>query len=201
MKQARRTAPCLAAAQRAALLLALLAPTAALAHPGHGGGFLPGLLHPLQGPDHLLAAVAVGAWGAKLGGRAAWALPAAFVAAMLAGSVVGHAGIALPGAEIVIAFSVLLLGIVLTANARVTAAAGAALVALFALFHGGAHAAEAPAQGSAAVYTLGLCLATLVLHSGGVAAALALQARPWLLRLAAAPIALVGAGLLASRLG
>ena len=42
----------------------------ALAHEGggHVGGFSSGFMHPLLGWDHVLAMVAVGLWGAFLGG-------------------------------------------------------------------------------------------------------------------------------------
>lgn len=64
-------------------LLALLRAGPAAAH-GFGGT---GFLHPLTGPDHMLAMVAVGAWSAQIGGRAIWAVPAAFLIAMAFG---GH---------------------------------------------------------------------------------------------------------------
>jgi len=183
------------------LTLVLLAPTAALAHPGHDGGFLPGLLHSFHGLDHLLAAIAVGALGAKLGGRAMWALPVAFVVVMLAGGLLGHAGIVLPATELMIALSVLLLGLALIANARINVTAGAVAVAAFALFHGGAHGAEAPADAGYALYAFGLLVSTLALHLSGVLAALALRTRPVVLRLAAAPVAVAGLALVAGRLG
>ena len=47
---------------------ALLIATPAFAHTGEGtGGFLAGLAHPVFGPDHVVAMVAVGLWGAFLG--------------------------------------------------------------------------------------------------------------------------------------
>ncbi|HWW73296.1 MAG TPA: HupE/UreJ family protein, partial [Duganella sp.] len=58
------------------MLLALTYGGAALAHPGHDHGAMAGLLHPLTGIDHILAMLAVGLWGAQLGGRAQWLLPA-----------------------------------------------------------------------------------------------------------------------------
>ena len=72
----------------------LLAPTIALAHPGHGGGdsLLAGFIHPFGGIDHLLAMTAVGLFAAHLGGRALWAVPATFVAVMALGGVFGAAG-------------------------------------------------------------------------------------------------------------
>jgi len=188
------------AVHRAAVLFALFAPSAALAHPDHGGGgFLPGLLHPFLGLDHLLAAIAVGALGAKIGGRATWALPLAFVISMVVGGLIGHAGIVLPAGETMIALSVLLLGIALTANAQLPASVAAIASAAFALFHGSAHAVEAPALPYAG-YAFGLALATLALHASGIAAALALRARPRWLRIAAAPVALAGLAMLAARL-
>lgn len=198
-RTAQRRHPAASLLRRVAPSLALLAPAAAYAHPGHDGGFLAGLLHPFHGLDHLLAAVAVGVWGARLGGRAAWMLPAAFVGAMLLGGAAGYAGLGLPMSEIVIALSVMLLGLAIAADTHVAASLGAGLVAAFALFHGGAHGAEAPATAFAG-YALGLALATLALHTSGIAAALALRARPRLLRIAGAPVALAGVMLLAGRL-
>lgn len=182
------------------ILLALLVPGTALAHPGHGGGFLPGLLHPFHGLDHLLAAIAVGAWGARLGGRAAWALPVAFVTAMLGGTLAAHATGVLPATEALIAASVLVLGVLLAANARLGAVAGMALVAVFAVFHGAAHGAEAPASGSFALHALGIGLATLALHASGLAAATLARSRGWIVRAAGAPVALAGAWMLATRM-
>lgn len=186
---------------RAASTLAMLlvAPSVALAHPGHGGDFLHGLLHPFHGLDHLLAAIAVGLWGARMGGRATWALPSAFVLTMIAGGLLGGTGAALPGMDLVSALSVLVLGAAVAANARLTTSASAAMVAVFALFHGGAHGAEAGVQQGLASYALGLVLATAALHAGGIAVATWLKARSWLLRLVAAPIALAGATMLAMR--
>ena len=59
-------------------LLALTHAGAALAHPGDSDGAMAGLMHPLTGIDHILAMLAVGLWGAQLGGRAQWLLPASF---------------------------------------------------------------------------------------------------------------------------
>lgn len=178
----------------------LLLPSLALAHPGHGSGFLPGLLHSFHGLDHLLAAVAVGLWGARIGGRGAWALPVAFVVAMLAGMLAAQGGGGLPATEIVIALSVLALGGALATNARLAVPAGAAIVAAFALFHGAAHGTEAPQSGAIATYALGLATATSILHAGGIAICVGLRSRPWILRIVGTPIALAGATLLFTRL-
>ena len=86
--------------KRLLTLALILSPSVALAHPGHGTGFLAGLDHPYSGMDHMLAMVAVGLWAAVIGGRAIWALPLAFVSAMLAGGALGMAGVALPGVSL-----------------------------------------------------------------------------------------------------
>src|SRR5256885_1793887 len=85
----------------AAALAAILLPTAAWAHPGHGAavGFVQGFVHPVTGIDHVLAMIAVGLFAANLGGRALWAVPLAFVSVMALGGALGVAGIAVPFVE------------------------------------------------------------------------------------------------------
>ena len=73
------------AACNLAISIALVSPGVALAHPGHDAGFFSALLHPFIGWDHLLAAIAVGIWGARFGARSMWLMPIVFVGAMLAG--------------------------------------------------------------------------------------------------------------------
>jgi HupE/UreJ protein len=55
----------------------VLAPAAALAHPGHdgAGGLMYGFVHPVTGIDHVLAMIAVGVLAALYGGRALWLVP------------------------------------------------------------------------------------------------------------------------------
>ena len=127
------------------LALLLLAAPLAQAHPGHGpADFISGLVHPLTGWDHVLAMVAVGLWAAQLGGRARWALPAAFVGAMMAGAAGGIIGLAPAGVETGILASVLILGVAVAAAARLPLGAGLTLVALAGSVHGLAHGAEMP---------------------------------------------------------
>ncbi len=152
----------------------------ALAHPGHdhvhaaaGSPFLAGLAHPVAGLDHLVAMVAVGLWAAVLGGRALWALPAAFVAAMAVGGGLGSAGVPLPGVEPVILASVIALGAALALALRPPLALSLAAVAVFGFAHGAAHGLEGPATGVAG-YFAGFVLATAALHLAGLAAGLGL---------------------------
>lgn len=153
-------------------LLAVFLPSAAHAHTGIGNasGFAVGLTHPLAGLDHMLAIIAVGIWSSQKGGRSLWAMPAAFVSMMVFGSIIGLAGIELPFIETGIALSVLILGLLITASARLPLAFSIAVISLFAIFHGHAHGAEIPAQASGLSYGAGFVLSTAMLHTAGIAA-------------------------------
>lgn len=163
------------------------------AHPGHGGGLMAGIAHPLFGLDHVLAMVAVGVWAFQLGGRAKWLVPASFVALMAVAGGVGMAGIGLPMVEIGIAASVLILGLLIAFSVRVTPAIGAGIVALFAIFHGHAHGAEMPLLGSAWQYGIGFVLATAALHGLGLALGKGLDKQSLVLRATGAMVAASGA--------
>lgn len=181
--------------------LLALATTPALAHTGVGHDFtlLSGIVHPLLGLDHLLAMVGVGLWAALHGGRARILLPAAFVGSMALGSVLGYAGIALPAVESGIALSVMVFGLLIAALTRLPLAAGMALTALFALAHGHAHGAEAPAGSVFWIYGAGFIAATALLHLLGYVAGRQLSARSAerFIRVGGGAIATAGAVLLA----
>ena len=151
-------------------LAGALLPTAALAHTGIGaaGGFAHGFWHPIGGLDHVLAMVAVGALAARLGGRALWIVPAAFVAMMAVGGFIGMEGIGLPFVETGIALSVVVLGGAIALGWRLPVAAASAVVGLFAVFHGHAHGSEMPIDASGLAYGLGFMLATAALHVVGI---------------------------------
>jgi urease accessory protein len=172
----------------------------AMAHsvPSPQNSLLSGIAHPLGGLDHLLAMLAVGLWASQLGGRAIWQLPAAFLALMAVGGGIGIAGIALPGAEFMIVFSVLLLGVLIACAARFPLVSSLGVVAVFALFHGHAHGAEMGVSISAVGHGLGFTLASALLHLAGIGIGVAssrLGGRQWL-RLAGCLIALCGLGIL-----
>jgi urease accessory protein len=154
-------------------VLCLFAETAS-AHPGNhtATGFVGGLTHPLMGLDHLLAMFAIGLWAAQQGGRALWAVPAAFVSAMLLGGGLAWSGWVLPHVEIGIALSVLVLGLLIATRRQWAVPAGMAIAAVFALFHGYAHGLEMPHIASPAFYAVGFVLATAFLHGVGIVSSL-----------------------------
>lgn len=170
----------------------------AFAHTGtffHLHGVAEGLAHPFTGADHLIAMAAVGLWAAFLGGRALWALPAAFMAAMALGGALGYAGLALPALEMLIAGSVVALGAVLAFGLSVPVTLGAALCGAFALAHGMAHAAEMPSNAAGAAYGLGFVAATAALHLAGLTLG---QLGAVAVRLTGAAIAIAGLAFLAA---
>lgn len=170
---------------------------AALAHEASGvaGGFASGLLHPLAGPDHLVAMVAVGLWGAFLGRPALWLLPVVFPLVMAAGGAAGVLGLPLPGVEVGIALSAIALGAAVAWGWRAPLALAAVIVAAFAVFHGHAHGTELPQAADPIAYSLGFVVSTGLLHLCGIAFG-ELTRWPWgtkAVRGLGALIALVGA--------
>ena len=151
-------------------LAAVAAPALAHVEAGQATGFLTGFAHPFSGLDHILAMVAVGLWGAQLGAPAIWILPVTFPLVMAFGGFLGLIGVHLPGVEIGIAASAVLLGAAVMAERRTSLYAAAALVAFFAIFHGHAHGTELPPGQSGLLYSLGFVVATGCLHAIGIAA-------------------------------
>ena len=178
----------------ATALTTLAIATPAFAHPGHGGHeFVDGWAHPFSGTDHLLAMVAVGLLAVRIGGKAIWIMPPTFILAMLAGGGLAGLGVPMPGVEWWISSSVLALGVMVAATEVIPLKYGTTLVALFALFHGHAHATEM-AGTSIAAYAIGFVLATVVLHASGIVFGLALRrsGRPVAMRVAGGVIGACG---------
>lgn len=131
----------------AAVAACIALPAAALAHHPMGGmtpttftqGLLSGIGHPILGPDHLAFIVGIG----LLAGIAGFGplLPALFVVAMAAGLGLHVAGLNIPAVELLVAASVLLIGLAIW---RKRSEAGTWLeggaFALAGLFHGYAFA-------------------------------------------------------------
>lgn len=200
------TRACLAVSAAVALL-----PAVASAHPGahahagaeHASGFIAGTLHPITGIDHVLAMIAVGFLGARMGRRATWALPLTFVGAMALGGVIAFAGGRVDSSIIEhgIVASVLVLGVMIALGARLPMPLVTGIVAIAALFHGHAHGTELPESASAFTYATGFLVATAALHAVGVAIGVGVARTPQnasltVARLSGAAIVACGAAML-----
>ena len=157
----------------AAALVVCCVASPAFAHTVEGtGGFLAGLAHPVLGPDHVVAMVAVGLWGAFLGAPAIVLLPIVFPLVMAFGGVIGILGVSLPGVETAIALSAVVLGTMVALAARPPLWVAAVLVSAFAIFHGHAHGVELPPGADIVAYSVGFVVATGLLHLTGIAVGL-----------------------------
>src|SRR5262245_12900256 len=166
----------------------------------HMSDFAAGILHPVSGPDHILAMVAIGLWAVVAGGRALWVWPVAFVGMMLVGFVAAALGSQAPIVEPAIASSIIVLGLVVALAVKAPVWLGAAIAGLFAFFHGHAHGTEAVMAGVELIaYASGFSLATAALHAVGLGAGLlvAHSAGQPLLRATGGLVALSGLALIA----
>lgn len=177
----------------AALAFALAALPAA-AHTGHGietSGYLAGLAHPFSGLDHLLMMLAVGLWSATTT-QCIWRAPLVFASALLLGALFMANGADFPAIEPMIAASVLVFGLLISARVRLPESVSTVMVAGFALFHGAAHGAEL----GTSIALAGMVISTVLLHGTGIAAGIWLRMhnQRWQ-RGIGASIALTGVGL------
>ncbi len=164
----KRTHPAsTAAAWRWLPVLLLTTPMVALAHAGAVPpvGFGHGLLHPLTGLDHLLAALGVGLWAALQPDVPGRRLPVVFLSALLLGLPLG-ATWPTPVAEAGVLASVLLLGVALALLLRMPAVLNLGLGALFGLAHGHVHGTEL-LPGTGLSYVAGLLAGTALLMGAG----------------------------------
>jgi urease accessory protein len=141
------------------------------AHEGGGisGGFISGFAHPINGWDHVVAMVAVGLWGAFLGTPAIWLLPLVFPLVMAFGGALGVMGVPVPAVETGIAASAIVLGGMVAFALRPPIVITAAIVGVFAIFHGHAHGTELPNAADPLAYSVGFVVATGLLHLSGIA--------------------------------
>ena len=178
------------------LPLLVLAPSVALAHPGHehADGFASGLAHPLLGVDHLVAMVAIGVLAALLGGHARWAVPGGFLTGMLVFGVLGVGGAESDLAEHVILASIIVSGAAIALALRPPLVVLAAFATVFGAAHGYAHGSEGP---GGLDYLAGFMLATAALHGAGYALGAKIASRvAWLPRATGGVIALTGAAMI-----
>ena len=174
--------------------------TRAFAHSEQGAAidFWGGFTHPIFGPDHVIAMVAVGSGGAFLGPPAIWLLPVVFPLVMAFAGALGVLGVPLHGVETGIALSAIMLGAMVAGAVKPPIWVAALLVGAFAIFHGYAHGVELPVGADAIAFSMGFVIATGMLHVGGIAFG-ALSRWPAgriAVRAAGAVIAMIGLGYL-----
>lgn len=185
----------------------LLTAGPALAHHPMGGavpatawqGFASGIGHPVIGLDHLAFLVATGL-AVGIGRLGAW-LPLLFVGTSLAGVVVFWLGLVLPGAELLVAATLLVAGMALATGRAPSRRGWAALLAFGGLAHGQAYAEAVLGAEPTPVlaYLLGLALVQSAI-TGGVALLVLrwpVAASLAMVRVAGLAIVLVGAATLA----
>ncbi len=184
----------------AVALCASMASGIVMAHTGSHPltGLVSGLTHPLLGPDHLAAMLAIGLLAGIGRRQQAWRPVTAFLLFMALGAGWGMMGIGIAGVEAGIATSVLILGLLLATMARLPASIGLVLVSLIAVFHGNAHGGEMPLAAMPAWYGLGFLLSTVALLLAGAGLGQWLQRGrgEWVLRGSGAMISGFGVWLL-----
>jgi len=129
--------------------------------------FLSGIAHPLSGADHILAMTAVGLWAVLADDRAIWIWPIAFVATMLVGFAAAISGLQIALVQPAISSSIIVFRMLIAFAVTAPVWPGAAIVGLFAFFHGHAHGTEATAV-SLFPYAAGFALATAGLYAVGI---------------------------------
>lgn len=133
-------------------------------------GFMAGFVHPWQGVDHLLVMFAVGLWASVLSGKILWQLPITFLLLMAIGAGLNFAGFTLYFAELWVALSVLVFGLIISCNWCTSGFWAMGLVVAFAFCHGYVHAAEIANGADQFGYALGFLLSTAILMSLSIAA-------------------------------
>jgi urease accessory protein len=167
-------------------------------------GLLSGLGHPVIGPDHLAAVIAVGCLAALH--RRGALLAIGYVVAMIAGVALHLRGTSLPAAELLVALSVILLGAVMIWRRPGNAGAVTVLFAVTGLVHGYAlgesivGAEPTPLVSYFAGLAVIQSLIALVAYKLTRLVVAPGAATPLLLRLAGVAVALVGAVALARAL-
>lgn len=154
----------------------LLLPRLALAHGGDGFGFMAGLYHPVLGLDHLIAMISVGIVSAQLGGKAIWSVPLTFVSVMALGGLAGlnysealGFEVSMTLIELGILLSVIILGLAIALDKRISTPLAISTTGFFGFFHGYAHGSEIPDLSLSTGYIAGFMVGTSLLHISGVA--------------------------------
>ncbi len=184
-------------------LVCIAAAGPAYAHHPMGGdtpftlmqGLISGFAHPVIGFDHLAFILGVGAASAFLGAR--FLTPLVFVGATLAGCALHLQGITLPLAEIVIAASVVTIGVAILSGAALPSAFYIVLFGVAGLVHGWAYGGGivGAEQTPLVAYLLGFATIQAVIAIAGMMATRALWQNAGAVPLRIAGGAIAGIGL------
>ncbi len=161
----------------AAIPASLFLTETAFAHPGHGTGFVAGLVHPFTGIDHLAAMSMVGLWSGVAFPQNRLCLPAIMLAALLGGFLYGDLGGAMAFPELLIQATLAVLALTLVLDIKLRTHAAALLVAMTGLAHGFAHGIEVPAGSDPRSFLVGFFLSSTVLLAAGLGLARVLTQR------------------------
>ena len=129
-------------------------------------GILSGVGHPIIGPDHLAFLVALGiAVGV---GRLSLVTPFLFLLAMACGVAAHVAAVNIPAAELIVALSVLIAGVLIAVDWRIPASTWAAIFSIAGFFHGYAYGESiyGAEPTPLAAYLVGLVAVQTVLAAG-----------------------------------
>ncbi len=156
-----------------AILCSVLNSTA-WAHPGHetlpGINWATGFLHPFLGLDHLLVAVAVGLFAARVLGPKAWMIPTIFLTGTVLGMGIGRYFPTWPVIELGIAATLILSGGLLFSSFAKSLAIAFPILIACGFYHGFVHAVEMPVTNSSSAYLTGLLVGTGAIHLMGIIA-------------------------------
>ena len=187
--------------------LSVLIASSAWAHPGHDHGasrlnaihgFQTGFVHPFTGADHLLAMVAVGILSIEVGGHARYFGPASFLVGTALGGILGSSYGSLPSPELLIALSVVAIGMALATKRTPPRAILYLVLAFFGACHGFPHGAEIANPSETMRYMSGFLCGSLILLCVGLVLALVLNRRPatWMNPLRFSGAAITAAGII-----
>ena len=156
------------------VLLICLYPTLSSAHPGHSEtlDLMTGIAHPFSGLDHFLVILLVGFWSA-IAFKKPWVGPLAFLSGMILGSFAGLFTATNELLEFSIATSVIITGLLLSTQCKLSQAFSLSLLATFGVLHGLAHTGYLPALNSFNATSIllditGLLVSTALLHFAGL---------------------------------
>jgi len=141
-------------------------------------GLGPGFAHPFSGVDHLLVLLAIGIWAGSRRGAAGQAAPIVFLGTLAIGVAAGFSGLALPAIDPVLAVTVLVAGLMISARGALPPWLALVALAIIGLLHGNAHFHTAPDAGGVLAYFAGLLASSALLIGVGLALGRFLATRP-----------------------